>query len=109
MGYLKRTITREEYWEGIGEPMPDEEPYVLECALHFIPWFIRLSAGRRSGVSGAEPISDLDIWSWQMNTRQQLEPHEVETLMAMDASYRAAIHDEHENQKRVNSSKTGNR
>ena len=98
-------MTREEYWDALGKETPDEEPYVPESAMYLIPWFLRLSSCRRSGFSGAEPITDLDIMAWQMNTGQRIKPEEIEVLISMDQSYRSAIA---EQQRKEKESKHGN-
>ena len=84
-------MTREEYWEALGKDTPDDEPDVPESALYLIQWFLRLSSCRRGGFNGVEPITDLDIWAWQMNSGQRIKPEEVEILVSMDQAYRSAI------------------
>lgn len=78
---------------------PHEMPYVPDYASHYIDWFLRLSLCRRSGFSGAEPISDLDIWAWQQNCRLTLDPFDVDTLISMDCSYRSAMREDLDAQK----------
>jgi hypothetical protein len=103
-------ITREEYWHGLNKETPEPEPDVPDYAVHFLAWFFRLSMARRSGFSGAEAISDLDIWAWQQNSGVQLDPEEVEILMAMDNSWRSAISDEQKaKEQREKGKKRGNR
>lgn len=67
-----------------------------ECALHFIYWYLRLASARKSGINGAEPIGDAEIWYWQKNSGERLTSKEVDILISMDGAYRTAIHEEQE-------------
>lgn len=96
LGDEKVTVTREEYWHEIEQDTPDPEPHVPECALHFIEWFFRLCRCRPAGMNGLEPIGDAAIHYWQLNSGERLSPREVDTLIAMDSSWRLAAHEDQE-------------
>lgn len=70
------------------------EPEIPIAAEHVWTWFWELSAQRRSGFGGAEPLSWDEIAAWMRLTQTQVIPEEVSMLTAMDLAYRSATSDE---------------
>jgi len=49
--------------------------------------------------SGPEAITWADLYAWASMTETVIRPIEARMLMAMDAAYRGAVHQEHEDQR----------
>ena len=83
--------TRRQRNERFGAPSPEVEiPHQL---LHVWDWFWELSARRRSGP---EALTFADIGEWSRLRQVDLQPIEVEFLMAMDDAYLKAVREDQE-------------
>ncbi|MGR3639085.1 phage tail assembly chaperone [Alterinioella nitratireducens] len=70
-----------------GRAMPPEGSGILWRA------FLALSRTRGFSANGPCPISFAEIEAWMRLTRTPLEPHHVETLMAMDEVWMAKVYE----------------
>ncbi|MGE8288663.1 MAG: phage tail assembly chaperone [Stenotrophomonas sp.] len=83
--------TRRQRNERFGATSPEVE--VPDQLLHVWDWFWELSARRRSGP---EALTFADIGEWSRLRQVDLQPIEVEFLMAMDDAYLKAVREDQE-------------
>ena len=69
-----------------GRALPPEGSGILWRA------FLALSRTRSTGANGPNAITFTEIEAWSRLTRTPLEPHHVETLMAMDEVWMAKVY-----------------
>lgn len=84
------------FHEKAEQPDPTPVPNPPPAAEHVWDWFWELSQQRRSGP---EAITWADVWAWAELTGTEIRPREARMLMAMDAAYRGAVQQEHEDQR----------
>jgi hypothetical protein len=58
---------------------------------HLWTWFWQLDQGRQSSGYGPQALSPGEIEGWARLYRQEPRPWEIEAIMAMDTSRRAAL------------------
>lgn len=54
-------------------------------------WFCELSNSRSFNMSGPNPISDLDIYAWSVNTGHRLRLWELVAIRRLDTLYRKSV------------------
>ncbi|MFD2235942.1 phage tail assembly chaperone [Aureimonas populi] len=67
---------------------------------HLLEWFWELSAARRQGMNGPDPIAFADIAAWVRLTGTIIRRDELTILRQMDAAYRSAVSEEHADARR---------
>ena len=93
-GHPKKELeTRHEYHARFGQPV-EPDPELPTVVSHVMEWFCELSAKRQSGVGGPSTLSFSDIKAWMELTGTDVDPREMNMILAMDSAWLSAMADE---------------
>ena len=74
-----------------------EIPFYLE---HIWNWFWQIHQGRTQGMSGPNPLTWQDLYSWQNVLQIQVRPFEFELIKEIDSTYLKYISDRQQKKKK---------